>query len=90
MARIKYFEDRKIAIYIYGEKTGKHHGKHVLVLKSDEDCQYGFDGEPLNCSAALKNRADRTMVREWILAHQTELEQAWEDINNGIDPGMIG
>lgn len=44
MARIKFFKDEKIAVYIYGEQYEKHHGKHILILKADEECQYGFDG----------------------------------------------
>ena len=89
MARIKTFKDLGIAIYIYGEKNEKHHGKHILVLKADEDCQYGFDGNPLKCSKALKSRAEHKAVRKWILSHQKELEYAWENINAGINPGMI-
>lgn len=53
MARIKYFADLRISIYIYGETNEKHHGKHVLVLKTDEDCQYGFDGKPIGNSKGL-------------------------------------
>ena len=89
MAKIKYFDNGRIAIYIYGEIHERHHGKHVLVLKADEDCQYGFDGEPLSCSKALKNKEDRKLIKEWITSHQSELEKAWLDINNGINPGMI-
>jgi hypothetical protein len=89
MARIKYFKDKKIAIYIYGEKYEKHHKKHVLVLTADEDCQYGFDGEPLNCSKQLKNKEDRETVKNWILSRNAELEKAWDDINNGVNPGTI-
>lgn len=89
MAKIKYFEDLKISIYIYGEVNGKHHGKHVLVLKSDEDCQYGFDGQPIGGSKALRNKTDRVVISKWIKSHRGQLEQAWLDINNGINPGMI-
>lgn len=89
MPRVKYFDSNKIAIYIYGEKYEKHHERHVLVLKAGEDCQYGFDGYPLSYSKALKNREDRELVKEWILSHQKELEQAWTDVNNGINPGVI-
>jgi hypothetical protein len=87
MARIKYFKDKNIAIYIYGEQNNKHHEKHILVLKKDEDCQYDFHGNPI--SGNLKNKDDRKIVREWILKHQLELEKAWEDINNGISPKII-
>lgn len=89
MSRIKYFRDQKIAIYIYAEKHGKHHGKHVLVLKADEDCQYGFDGQPMPGTKALKNKNDRDIVEEWIKSNLDALEKAWDDINNGIHPGMI-
>ena len=47
MARIKWFENEQIVVYIYGELYEKHHLRHVLILKKDEDCQYGFDGLPL-------------------------------------------
>ncbi len=43
MARIKWFENEQIVVYIYGELFGKHHLRHVLILKKDENCQYGFD-----------------------------------------------
>lgn len=89
MSRIKYFDDLKIAVYIYGEANGKHHGKHVLVLKSDEDCQYGFDGNPIDGSKALKNKNDHSVVSNWIKSRQPKLEQAWIDINNGKNPGLI-
>lgn len=89
MSRIKFFKDSHIAVYIYGEKNDKHHGKHLLVLKVDESCQYGFDGEPLACSKPLKSQKERKLVREWILSHQQELEKAWEDVNNGIKPQVL-
>ena len=89
MAKIKSFDNMRIAIYIYGETNCKHHEKHVLVLKSDEDCQYGFDGRPIGGSKALKNKADRIAVSEWIRSNQVKLEKAWSDINNGKNPGMI-
>ena len=89
MDKIKYFADLRISIYIYGEANEKHHGKHVLVLKADEDCQYGFDGNPIGDSKGLKNKADRVAVSEWIRANRDALEQAWLDINNGKNPGMI-
>ena len=89
MAKIKYFAELRISIYIYGEAKEKHHGKHVLVLKADEDCQYGFDGEPIGNSKGLKNKTDRVVVAKWIRAHRAELEQAWKDINNGKNPGTI-
>ena len=89
MARIKYFRDSQIAIYIYGERYGKHHEKHVLVLKSDEDCQYGFDGLPVKNSTRLKNKSEHDMISEWIRCHGEELESAWEKINRGENPGMI-
>lgn len=89
MAKIKYFLSRQISIYIYGEKNEKHHNKHVLVLKKDEDCQYGFDGKPIPGTKGLKNKIDSNLVENWILSHQEELEKAWDDINNGINPGLI-
>lgn len=89
MPRIKYFKNNKIAIYIYGEKYEKHHEKHILVLKADEDCQYGFNGYPLKCSKSLREKEDRELVKRWILSHQKELEKAWIDVNNGINPGVI-
>ena len=89
MARIKYFNDQKIAIYIYGERYGKHHEKHVLVLKADEDCQYGFDGMPFKNSARLRNKSDDETVSQWIKNHVTELDSAWEMINRGENPGYI-
>jgi hypothetical protein len=89
MARIKYFEKEKIAIYIYGEAHGKNHKRHILVLKRDEDCQYGFDGKPLDDLPPLKNKSDRELVEGWILSHRDKLEQAWIDINNGVNPGTI-
>lgn len=89
MARIKYFQNNNMAVYIYGEKYEKHHGKHILVLKPDEDCQYGFDGKPLSCSKELRNKDDRKVLKEWILSHRRQLEKAWNDINNGINPGNI-
>lgn len=88
-SRIKYLEDECIAIYIYGEATEKHHGKHLLILKADEGCQYGFDGRPIKGSKALKNRNDRKVLRRWILSHQDDLEEAWDDINNGRKPKFI-
>ncbi len=54
MAKIKFFKDKNIAIYIYGERYEKHHEKHLLVVKADESCEYGFNGKPLKCSKALK------------------------------------
>ena len=89
MARIKYFENEKIAIYIYGEKNERHHEKHLLVLKRDEECQYGFDGMPIKNSPALRKKSERELVAQWILEHQAQLEKAWEDVNNGIKPGFI-
>lgn len=89
MARIKYFSDSNIIIYIYGETFEKHHEKHVLVVKADEDCQYGFDGKPIKNSHKLRNKNDDKKVSEWILNHQNELLQAWEKINNGEKPEMI-
>ena len=89
MAKIKLFKDNNIAVYIYGEKYGKHHEKHILVIKKDEDCEYGFDGYPLSCSKPLRKREDRKVLKEWILSHQEELNKAWDDINNGINPGFI-
>ncbi len=89
MARIHYFKQYSIAIYIYGERYGKHHEKHILVLKADEDCEYGFDGKPLKCSKALRNKTERVVIKRWILSHRKQLEKAWEDINNGINPGVI-
>ncbi len=89
MARIKYFEEECIAVYIYGERYGKHHEKHLLVMKADENCEYGFDGQPLSCSAALKNKRDREVLASWILLNREKLEKAWDDINNGINPGYI-
>lgn len=89
MARIKHFADLKISIYIYGEESGKHHGKHVLVLKADESCQYDFYGNPIGGSKALKNKTDRAAVSAWIRSNRAKLEQAWLDINSGINPGMI-
>ena len=88
-AKIKYFAELRISIYIYGEAKEKHHGKHVLVLKADEDCQYGFDGKPIGNSKGLKNKADRIVVTKRIRTHRAELEQAWEDINHGKNPGTI-
>ncbi len=89
MARIKVFSDLGIVIYIYGEKNERHHGKHVLVVKTDEDSQYGFDGKPIKGIKDLSNKKDRQAVSNWILSHQDELNKAWEDINNGIRPDMI-
>ncbi len=89
MARIKYFEEERIAVYIYGERYGKHHEKHLLVMKADENCEYGFDGQPLSCSVALKNKRDREVLASWILLNREKLEKAWDDINNGINPGYI-
>ena len=89
MARIKFFKDEKIAVYIYAEQYEKHHGKHILILKADEECQYGFDGKPLSCSKALKNKGDRQLLYDWILAHQKELENAWSEINRGQRPSEI-
>lgn len=89
MSRIKFFEKYGIAVYIYGEKHSKHHGKHILVLKSDEACQYDFNGYPLSCSNALKSKKDRKMLRKWILLHKADLEDAWENVNNGIKPKTI-
>lgn len=39
MARIKWFENEQIVVYIYGELYEKHHKRHVLILKKDEDCR---------------------------------------------------
>jgi len=89
MARIKYFEALNIAIYIYGEKNNPHHKKHLLVLKPDEHCQYGFDGMPMKGTSGLKRKEDRKVVESWIKQHQSELDKAWDDINNGINPGVI-
>lgn len=89
MARIKYLKENGIAIYIYGERYEKHHGKHLLIVKADEECQYGFDGNPLKCSKALKNHNDHKVVRDWIINHQDDLEEAWNDINSGRKPKMI-
>ena len=61
----------------------------ILVLKADEDCQYGFNGYPLKCSKSLREKDDRELVKRWILSHQKELEKAWIDVNNGINPGVI-
>ncbi len=36
-----------------------------------------------------KNKADRKVVEEWIISNQEALEKAWEDINNGVNPGPI-
>ena len=54
MARIKWFENEQIVVYIYGELYEKHHLRHVLILKKDEDCQYGFDGLPLKGTKRLR------------------------------------
>ena len=56
MARIKYFENEKIVVYIYGEMYEKHHVRHVLILKKDEDCQYGFDGNPIKGTLRLRKQ----------------------------------
>jgi hypothetical protein len=37
----------------------------------------------------LKNKSDRELVEGWILSHRDKLEQAWIDINNGVNPGTI-
>ena len=89
MVRIKYFENEKIVVYIYGEMYEKHHVRHVLILKKDEDCQYGFDGNPIKGTLRLKKKSDHDLVSAWILQHSKELEQAWETINQGQNPGMI-
>ncbi len=89
MARIKWFENEKIVVYIYGELYEKHHERHLLVLKKDEDCQYGFDGEPVKGTKRLKRKADHELVSSWILAHTDELNKAWEMINMGLNPGSI-
>ena len=89
MARIKYFIDEKIAIYIYGELNERHHGKHVLVLKVDEECNYGFDGRVVKNSKALRSKKEHKMVSEWIRRHRAELDAAWTDVNNGVKPQPI-
>lgn len=69
--------------------------KHLRRLRkgisslADEDCQYGFDGQPMPGTKALKNKNDRDIVEEWIKSNLDALEKAWDDINNGIHPGMI-
>ena len=60
-----------------------------VVLKSDEGCQYGFDGAPIKNSARLKNKNDDETVSEWIRNHASELDDAWEKINRGENPGII-
>ena len=70
MARIKWFENEKIVVYIYGELYEKHHERHLLVLKKDEDCQYGFDGEPVKGTKRLKRKADHELVSSWILGNK--------------------
>jgi len=89
MAKIKYFHDSKISIYIYGERFERHHEKHVLVIKAEEECNYGFDGDAIKNSPRLRNKAEHQKISVWILNHREELEQAWEDVNNGIKPAMI-
>ena len=75
MARIKWFENEKIVVYIYGELYEKHHERHVLVLKKDEDCQYGFDGQPIKGTGRLKKKSDHDLVSAWILAHSKEVAE---------------
>ena len=86
MARIHYFKQYSIAIYIYGERYGKHHEKHILVLKADEDCEYGFDGKTIKMFQGVKEQKIRKgCYKQWI-PHRKQLESV-EDINNGINPG---
>lgn len=86
---MKIKELRGIKIYIYGERYNKHHGMHVYLTKGEEECNYGFDGKPIGESPALSNKTDRKAIEKWILSRRDKLEKAWEDVNNGIDPGMI-
>ena len=89
MARIKWFENEQIVVYIYGELYGKHHLRHVLILKKDEDCQYGFDGQPLKGTKRLRKKSDHEVVSAWIIKNADKLETAWNLINQGINPGKI-
>lgn len=89
MARIKWFENEQIVVYIYGELYEKHHLRHVLILKKDEDCQYGFDGLPLKGTKRLRKKSDHDVVSAWIIKNADKLEEAWNLINQGINPGKI-
>lgn len=89
MARIKLFKDPNIAIYIYGEAFGKHHRKHVLVIKNGESYQYGFNGKPIKNTPGMKNKNDEKTITEWIVSRKEKLEVAWEQINRGILPDEI-
>jgi len=87
MARVKWFENEQIVVYIYGELYEKHHAKHVLVVNRDESCQYGFDGQPIKGTKRLKKRSDHEVVSSWIQEHEAWLNHAWELMNQGINPG---
>lgn len=89
MARVKWFENEQIVVYIYGELYEKHHARHVLILKSDEDCQYGFDGQPVKGTKRLRKKSDHDLVSAWIIANSDKLEIAWDLMNQGINPGRI-
>jgi len=89
MARVKWFENEQIVVYIYGELYEKHHVRHVLILKKDEDCQYGFDGQPVKGTKRLRKKSDHDLVSAWIIANSDKLEIAWDLINKGINPGRI-
>ena len=90
MARIKWFETQGIAIYIYAELFGKHHNPHVFVRRTTvESTQYGFDGNPIKGCKKLKRPQDHKLVSCWILSKKEKLEEAWNMINKGIDPGML-
>ena len=86
MARIHFFEKEKIAVYIYGELNGKHHGKHVMLLVQGHEYQYGFNGKPMKGCPALRD--DKTVV-QWILSHTADLEERWQEANEGKHPRWI-
>ena len=89
MARIMYFREYRIAIYVYGELYGKHHEKHVLVLKADEDCQYDFSGRPIKNTRRLRSKEEHKIVSEWIRSHASYLEESWNRINQGKAPRKL-
>ena len=74
MARIKWFENEQIVVYIYGELYEKHHLRHVLILKKDEDCQYGFDSQPIHGTKRLK----KNPIMIWFPRGLSKMQISWK------------
>lgn len=85
MPRISQFFG--ITIYLYYSDTSRHSSPHFHAKYGEHEAVYAIpDGDSL--AGSLPKRQER-LVQGWAALRSVELEQAWNQVVNMLEPGKI-